>query len=77
MLQYGNVDCTGKYHKLLTEEWKYGCNDPPLPPPLPMTRPALRQWFYAYSVTTWNLVQKTLTKGEGTSPNNAYSFTKI
>ena len=27
--------------------------------------------------TTWNLVQKTLTKGEGTSPNNAYSFTKI
>ena len=33
MLQYGNVDCTGKYHKLLTEEWKYGCNDPPLPPP--------------------------------------------
>ena len=31
VLQYGNVDRTGKYHKLLTEEWKYGCNDPPPP----------------------------------------------
>lgn len=59
MLQYGNVDRTGKYHKLLTEEWKYGCNDPPPPHNLEFS------------------VQKTLTKGEGTSPNNAYSFTKI